>query len=63
MQIMRKGRGLLTSSSTDAVVQRETSSLALLEHRVYGEMGQSDWRSEKHLIDLAEEFGFYPECN
>lgn len=24
---------------------------------------QTDWRSEKHLRDLAEEFGFYAECN
>lgn len=40
-----------------------TSSLVLLEHRVYQDMGRSDWRREEHLIDLAEKFGFYPECN
>lgn len=40
-----------------------TSTFVLLAHRVCWEMGRSDWRSEELHTGLAEELGFYPECN
>lgn len=44
-------------------LQGTYKQLILLEHRVYWEMVRTHWRSEEHLIGLAEESGFNSKCN